>query len=217
MDDLSALGRPAAQRALRWLAARQRPDGYWDEDPSLADSAPPWATPGDPESRFYLTASAAFWLAIAAADAQLADPDIPSPYERTLDRAAAALGDQVDPAGGWPGFLIAGWLAGSALHRHGDFYEAARMFMALRDRVPTMSAADAAWLIVAVVRAGVSPDDELVLAAQQRLAATQRHDGAWASDDDESFNVQTTLTALRALRVSDGWAGDRTGEWKSIK
>ncbi|MCI0689698.1 MAG: hypothetical protein L0Y54_21050, partial [Sporichthyaceae bacterium] len=66
LDGLSGLTRPSAVRALRWLAARQRLDGCWDEDRALASSAPPWARPGDPEARFYLTATAAFWLAVAA-------------------------------------------------------------------------------------------------------------------------------------------------------
>src|SRR5262245_49577092 len=35
LDDLGALDRPAARKALRWLANRQRPDGMWDEDESL--------------------------------------------------------------------------------------------------------------------------------------------------------------------------------------
>jgi len=51
LDDLGALGRPPARRALDWLAGRQRPDGFWEEDETLADSAPPWARPGDPEAR----------------------------------------------------------------------------------------------------------------------------------------------------------------------
>src|SRR5689334_3129930 len=35
LDDLSALSRPAALRALRWLVAWQRPDGTWEEDAAL--------------------------------------------------------------------------------------------------------------------------------------------------------------------------------------
>src|SRR6266511_1691638 len=31
IDDLGGLSRPAARKALRWLARRQRPDGTWQE------------------------------------------------------------------------------------------------------------------------------------------------------------------------------------------
>jgi hypothetical protein len=210
LDDLSGLARPAAVRALRWLVARQRPDGCWEEDPSLADSAPPWAAPGDADARFYLTAAAAFWLCVADADAREAELDDPrrnapsqgaaSTYGDPVERAAAAIRDHVDESGGWPGFLVSGWLAGAVLHRTGWFYEAARIFVLLGERVRTMSAADAAGLVAALRRAGVSPDDTLLVAARGRLSQTQRPDGAWPSDDGPDFDVHTTLTALRALR-----------------
>jgi hypothetical protein len=198
LDDLSALSRPAAVRALRWLVAWQRPDGTWEEDQSLAGSAPPWATPGDADARFYLTACAAFWLAVADHDAREASQE--TLYGDAVERAAAAIRERVDATGAWPGFLVSGWLAGAVLHRAGWFYEAARVFVVLAERVRTMSAADAAWLVSALQRAGVSPTDTLVVAARDRLSNSQRPDGAWASDDDPAFDVHTTLTALRALR-----------------
>ncbi len=202
LDDLSGLSRPAAARALRWLVTRHRPDGCWEEDAALASSAPPWATPGDPDARFYLTACAGFWLAIADKDAREADPDSAkaSLYADAAERAAAAIRDQIDDTGAWPGFLVSGWLAGAVLHRTGWFYEAARMFVLLGERVPAVSASDAAWLVAALRRAGVSPDDTLLVAARDRLSQTQRSDGSWESDDGPDFDVHATLTALRALR-----------------
>jgi hypothetical protein len=200
LDDLSGLDRPAAQRALRWLVSRQRPDGCWEEDASLAESAPPWATPGDPEARFFLTASAAFWLCVADADGQVAAPDSPTPYGDAVERGADAIRERIDQTGAWPGFLVAGWLAAAVLHRTGSYYEAARMFVTLADRLPTMSPADTASMIAALRRAGVDAGDRLLVAARERLSEGQRPDGAWPSGDAIPFDVQTTLTALRALR-----------------
>jgi len=199
IDDLDGLGRPTAKRALDWLAGRQRLDGTWEEDPALHDSAPPWAKPGDPEARFYLTANAAYTLTIAAADASPEALTTP-PYDIVLSRAARAMLDALDESGVWPGFLISGWLAAATLHRAEWFYESARMMVVLGDRVPTMSPADAAWMLAALRRAGVSVEDPLLVAARRRLDVTQRPYGAWPSDDGPAFEVHTTLTALRALR-----------------
>jgi hypothetical protein len=196
LDDLSGLTRASGQRALRWLAARQRLDGCWEEDRALAGTAPPWAQPGDPEARFYLTANAAFWLA-AATDTESGIED--SPFETNLGRAAQAILDAMEDNGTWPGFLVSGWLAGAVLHRTGYFYESARIFAALGERVGTMSASDVAMMTAALRRAGVT-DDSLLAAARRRLTETQRPDGAWPSDDAPAFDVHTTLTALRALR-----------------
>ena len=209
IDDLNGLHRPAAKRALNWLASRQRLDGFWEEDPALADSAPPWARPGDPEARYYLTANAAFWLAVASAssaqsgsygsDASSGSDVVAEPlYDSQLTRAAQALRDALDETGAWPGFLISGWLAAAVLHRTEWFYEAARMQFALTERAPTMSPADVAWMLAALRRVGVG-DESLLAAARGRLDETQRSDGGWPSDDAPALDVHTTLTALRAL------------------
>jgi hypothetical protein len=215
LDDLDGLRRPAARRALDWLANRQGTDGFWEEDSALADVAPFWARPGDPDARFYVTANASFWLAVGAFDGAAADgvavdrPDAddheaaPSLYQIPLSRASKALRESISADGVWPGYLIAGWLAGAVLHQTGWFYEAARILVNLAERVPTMSAADTAWMGAALRRIGISPDDPLLQAARSRLAETQRSDGSWPSDEEEeasAFDVHTTLTAIRAAR-----------------
>jgi hypothetical protein len=189
IDGLGGLDRPAATRALDWLVARQRLDGTWEEDPILADAAPPWAKPGDPEARFYLTASAAYWLGVASTER----------HEVALTRAAQTLRDAVDD-GAWPGFLVSGWLAAAVLHLTEYYYEAARICVVLGQRVSSMSAADAASMGVALRRAGVAADDQLLVAVRQRLTDTQRPDGGWPSGDSPAFDVHATLDALRATR-----------------
>jgi hypothetical protein len=203
LDDLGALDRPPARRALGWLAARQRPDGMWEEDASLAEVAPPWAQPGNDEAKLFLTTEAAFWLIVGGSDEQ---PDAwagpgggDTEHAARIARAAEAFRAALRPDGSWPSFLATGWLGCALLYHLGWFYESAQIQVALAERVPEMSPADTAWLAAALRRVGMSAEDWLLESARRRLAATQRSDGGWESDDGEAFNVHTTLTAIRAL------------------
>ncbi|MDO3702666.1 prenyltransferase/squalene oxidase repeat-containing protein [Micromonospora sp. C28SCA-DRY-2] len=210
LDDLGALGRPAARRALDWLAARQLPDGGWDEDPSLAEVAPEWARPGDPEARFYLTANAGFWLTVAGLDARAAGPldhRVGGAYAGVVQAAAHAVAGQLAPDGSWPSFLPAGWLSAAVLHRQGMYDESARIQAVLAERVPRLSPADAAWLAATLRRVEVGEEQWLLVSARRRLAETQRSDGGWDSDDGHQFDVHTTLRAIRACRPAVTSAG----------
>ncbi|MFY1635831.1 prenyltransferase/squalene oxidase repeat-containing protein [Solwaraspora sp. WMMB335] len=189
LDDLGALDRPAARKALDWLVARQRPDGSWEEDESLAGEAPDWARPGDPEATYYLTASAGYWLSVADAG-----------HEEAAQAAARHLGEQMRPDGTWPSYLVAGWLAAATLYRRTLFYESARMQVVLNERLPGMAPGDVAQLAAALRRAGLADDDWLLVNARQRLTATQRSDGGWDSDAGDAFEVHVALAAIRACR-----------------
>ncbi|MEV1331284.1 squalene--hopene cyclase [Micromonospora costi] len=204
LDDLGALGRPAARHALDWLAARQLPDGGWDEDPALADIAPEWARPGDPEARFYLTANAGFWLTVAGLDARAAGPlddRVGGAYAGVVQAAAQAVAAGLGADGTWPSFLPAGWLGAAVLHRQGMYDESARIQAVLAERIPQMSPADAAWLAATLRRVDVGEEQWLLVSARRRLAETQRSDGGWDSDDGHQFDVHTTLRAIRACRA----------------
>jgi hypothetical protein len=199
LDDLGGLDRPAARKAIAWLATRQRPDGTWQEDETLAEISPPWAMPGDPEAALYLTANTGFWMSVAG-------PPVPPPsaeanaHAEVLARATQAFRASMRPDGTWPSFLVAGWLAGAMLFKTGWFYEAAQIQVVLASRMPDMSAADAAWLSAAMRRVGLTHDDFLLDAARKRLTDTQRSDGGWASDDGEAFDVHAALMAIRGMR-----------------
>jgi len=188
LDDLGALGRHPARSAVHWLASRQRLDGTWQEDETLAADAPPWAQPGDPEATLYLTANASYWLAMVGG------------YEDNVGRAAQVLRDSLNHDGTWPSFLVTGWLGACVLHKAEYFYESARMQSVLSERMPTMTAADAAWLAGSMRRAGIADDNWTMQAARHRLSDTQRPDGGWTSDDGPAFDVEVTLNAIRACR-----------------
>ncbi|MCL7459128.1 prenyltransferase/squalene oxidase repeat-containing protein [Micromonospora echinofusca] len=203
LDDLGALGRPAARRALDWLAARQLPDGGWEEDPALAGVAPEWARPGDPEAAFHLTANAGFWLTVAGLDARAAGPldhRVGGAYAGVVHAAAQSLVARLRPDGSWPSFLPAGWLSAAVLHRQEMFHEAARIQVILAERIPELSPGDVAWLAATLRRVGIVSDEWLLARARRRLAETQRSDGGWESDDGPQFDVHATLSAIRACR-----------------
>ena len=199
LDDLGALHREPARRALAWLAGRQRPDGCWEEDAALADTAPDWARPGDPEARLYLTANAGFWLAVSGSEGSDGEPTL-NPHAEVVARATQAFRAAIREDGSWPSYLVAGWLGAALLYHAGWFYEAAQIQVILADRVPDMTPAEVAWLAAALRRVGMATDDWLLTAARKRLTETQRSDGRWPSDDGRAFDVHTTLAAIRALR-----------------
>ncbi|MFG1871320.1 prenyltransferase/squalene oxidase repeat-containing protein [Micromonospora arborensis] len=204
LDDLGALGRPAARHALDWLAARQLPDGGWDEDPALADLAPEWARPGDPEARLYLTANAGFWLSVGGRDARAAGPldhRVGGSYAGVVQAAAQALAVQLAPDGSWPSFVAVGWLSAAVLHRQEMYYESALIQGVLAERIPKLSPADVAWLAGTLRRVDVGEEHWLLVSARERLTRTQRSDGGWDSDDGHQFDVHTTLRAIRACRA----------------
>jgi len=198
LDDLGGLQGPNVERALAWLAAMQHSDGSWEENESLAPEAPVWAMPGDPEARLYLTSLAGFWITVAELEAH-PHHEGPARYGANLAAAAAYFVAQLRPDGTWPSYLAAGWHAAGLLNEQQYFYEAARVQLVLGDRLPDMAPADIASMAAALRRVNLG-DDWLLQSARKRLAETQRSDGGWDSAEGPIFDVNTTLTVLRAYR-----------------
>ncbi|HWS37529.1 MAG TPA: prenyltransferase/squalene oxidase repeat-containing protein [Actinoplanes sp.] len=197
LDDVGALNGPTGELALQWLASAQRGDGTWQEHESLAGQAPPWALPGDPEATLYLTSLAGFWLTAAAV---ITDPfQTRSAYGEIARTSATWVVAQLRPDGSWPSFLATGWYAAGLLHQQQFFYESSRVQQVLGNRLPEMAPADVASMAVALRRVNLG-EDWLLQGAWKRLGETQRPDGGWDSNEGPLFDVNATLTALRALR-----------------
>jgi hypothetical protein len=180
----------AVADALRFLMVRQREDGSWEEEAEVADVAPPWAMPGDTAAQLYLTANAGYWLARYEMDGALP--------------AADFLAGRQELHGRLPSFPHTHWLAAGLWQLNGRTAEAERTLAYLLTRLDAsdLSAGNLSWMINALCNAGISPTEPLVTKAAERLVALQEEDGSWTSDDGPLYTVQTTLQALRALRLA---------------
>jgi hypothetical protein len=185
---LSLSGNPSLSRAVGFLAQRQKPDGFWEEELSAAGQAPPWAQPGDPAARLYLTTNCTYWVS------QLEE------YLEQGQKAAFFLLDFLERDGSLPSFPQAHWLAAGAFYLNGFQEQASSISRYLASQVTAYSASELTWLLCTyVILAGYKPD-ELVEPALERLASLQAPDGRWACDDGPFFDAHTTLEALFVLK-----------------
>jgi len=176
------------QRAIEFLLSRQRDDGSWQEDATVAMSAPPWAVPGTLAAILYLTANSGYWLARFAANAD-------------LTKRAAAFLTSYHTDGQLPSFLHTHWLAAALWHTLGQQDAVKQTLAYLQCQVATMSADNLAWLVTTVRTVALPATHPLLKAAIARLTEQQEADGHWHSDDGPAFHVHVTLEALRALHL----------------
>ena len=189
-DQLGLGAREAAMaRAAAFLAGRQRPDGGFEEEASLAPVAPPWARPGDNAACLYLTANCGYWLAVVDGPAD------------AVARSADLLQGRLAADGALPTFAHAHWLAAGLWWRIGRREPAERALGHLGALLPDLDAGNLAWLAVALVSAGLPTKHPLLRRAMAMLTGRQRPDGRWESEDGPARDVHTTLEVLRALRA----------------
>ena len=202
MSDLGLLQSPTAARASRYLLAIQRDDGGWDEAPAIAQyNPPPWATPGDLKARLYLSADAAFWLAVMGYQGQPA-------FQRALD----FLLNQRDEMGRFYGFFHSTWIATSVFAMTGLQYAAVveQGLQVLMGRpLSEWVASQIGWALSCLAQAGIPKAHPFVEQGLAELARRQRPDGSWTSEDGETHDVGATIEAVKVLKHYNSVPGAR--------
>lgn len=174
--------------ALRFLLWRQDADGRFAEHPSVADSAPPWAAPGDLAAALYLTANAGFWLAFCN-------------FTSAAQEAANFLSTHLDEnRHKLPSFAHTQWLACGLAWKLGQNELVDHLASHLYAQLPD-TAGELAWLLVTLRSVGFPSDRGVVVAGSVRLVRMQAEDGSFPSDEGQ--DVHTTLEALRAFRPTE--------------
>lgn len=178
-------------RAMRFLEQRQASDGRWEEDASVAEAAPPWATPGNLAATLYLTANCSFWLAYLSAQSTAAS------------EGGRLLQNSLDETANLPSFLQTHWLAAGLWYRLGHGALAERTLTALAPKISQRTPASSlSWLMTTLLLANVPPTHPLLQSAAALLAHAQRADGSWSSEDGPDRDTHVTVEAVRALRLA---------------
>lgn len=209
--DLGPTTALAIERALGFIAGRQRSDGsfeeYADVSVGMSTPAPPWARQRDLAARLYLTANCAYWLAWGGQLDPTGPGQVPPgsstergagnrrrPRTAAVRAAAACLATQIGPDGRLPSYLHTHWLAIPVLRIAGFDREADGLLWALAYRLSALGPTALAWLIDTIAAEPIAAE------ARSRLVDLQESDGRWTSEDGPPQDVATTLAAIRVLR-----------------
>jgi squalene cyclase len=193
MEELDLLSSTTAEKACAYLLAIQMEDGGWDEDPQIAQyDLPPWMQPGDLKTRLYLSAYAAYWLAVGG-------------YQATPDfrKAIHFLLRHQEPSGKVYGYLHNTWIATGVFLMAGDRYAkmASLGIQALASRpLSEWDDSQIAWALDCLSRGGLPKKHPFIEACLNQLFHRQKADGSWASEDGEGSAVGATIQVLKVMK-----------------
>ncbi len=187
------------KKTVKYLFDVQHENGSWDENKAINRYNPPfWNTPGDLNTRMWLTANVLDYL-------------IRLSYKQSepIEKAKEFLLENRDEEGKFAGFLHSTWIAIAVFGQlEGSDSEVVRKALKVMnqnfDRLEN-GASDFVWLLECLYVAKIPKDNPLVQKCINKLAGLQRNDGAWPSGNGEKYSVHTTLGALRTLRLYEVW------------
>lgn len=187
------------KKTVKYLFDVQHENGSWDENKAINRYNPPfWNTPGDLNTRMWLTANVLDYL-------------IRLSYKQSepIEKAKEFLLENRDEEGKFAGFLHSTWIAIAVFGQlEGSDSEVVRKALKVIDqnfdRLEN-GASDFVWLLECLYVAEIPKDNPLVQKCINKLAGLQRNDGAWPSGNGEKYSVHTTLGALRTLRLYEVW------------
>ncbi len=193
LEEMDLLYSPLAHFAFDFLNRTQQAEGYWDEDPRLAQyELPPWIKLGDLYTQLYLTAYVAFWLAAAGKTTQPA-------FRKSLH----FLIKNQDETGKFLGFLHTTWIAIGVFLMAGKHYTtiAGKAHQVLCDRhLDEWEDGQLAWALDCLSKGGLPKTDSFVRAGLSELKRRQKLDGSWASEDGEGAAVGATIQAIKVFK-----------------
>lgn len=193
MEELNMLTSPQAVKAYSFLLASQQVDGSWDEAPEISRyDLPPWIQLGDLKTKLYLSAYAAYWLAVGG-------------YTRlpVFRKALHFLLSHQEPSGKFYGYLHTSWIATGVFLMAGKRYApVAHLGIQTLSNMPLVEWDDSqiAWALDCLCRGGLLKDHPLIDGCLAELGRRQKSDGSWASEDGEDFAVGATIQALKVLK-----------------
>jgi len=195
MDDLSVKKGVIIDKTFEFLLERQQEDGGWDELEAVKNlGAPPFMTPGETNTRVWLTACCAHWFVRFGRAEPPGAKGCPARF----------LEQNIEPSGLLSGYLRATWdaLVIFGYHPGVDSQLFADTLKAIENSF-TPEAWDGsiiAWLLRALRDSGLQAEHQLVSRSLEVLEEKQLSNGSWESEDGDDYSVWATVDAVRVLK-----------------